>query len=135
MAKVSISEAARLAGRSRSTLYEQYIKKGKITVERDFEGRKQIDTSELLRVFGSIQLPDNQTDNGQDSSRQDRTPVPDSVNSVLQAENEALRSLLEVRDNEVQFLREQLSRTTALLTHQKDYQKPAKGRRWFWPFS
>lgn len=135
MAKVSISEAARLAGRSRSTLYEQYIKKGKITVERDFEGRKQIDTSELLRVFGSIQLPDNQTDNGQDSSRQDRTPVPDSVNSVLQAENEALRSLLEVRDKEVQFLREQLSRTTALLTHQKDYQKPAKGRRWFWPFS
>lgn len=134
MAKVSISEAARLAGKSRSTFYEQYINKGKITVEQDFEGRKQIDTSELLRVFGSIQLPEAQTDNGQDSSRQDRTPTPDSLNSVLQAENEALRLLLEVRNNEVQFLREQLSRTTALLTHQKDYQKPAKGRRWFWPF-
>ncbi len=57
MAKVSISEAARLAGVSRSHLYASFIKTGKISVEtiEDATGKpqKQIDTSELQRVFGN----------------------------------------------------------------------------------
>lgn len=48
MALVSKAEAARLAGVSRTTIY-QYINEGKLSATG-----KKIDTSELQRVFGSI---------------------------------------------------------------------------------
>ncbi|EMG0348676.1 DNA-binding protein [Salmonella enterica] len=54
MALVTISEAARLTGKARSTLHK-YIKQGKLSTTTDSEtGTKKVDTSELLRVFGSI---------------------------------------------------------------------------------
>ena len=54
MALVSISEAARLTGKARSTLHK-YIKQGKLSTTTDQNtGNKSIDTSELIRVFGKI---------------------------------------------------------------------------------
>ncbi|HCO0763465.1 TPA: helix-turn-helix domain-containing protein, partial [Escherichia coli] len=52
MALVSISEAARLTGKSRTTV-QSYIKQGKLTKCTDSSGSSKLDTSELLRVFGS----------------------------------------------------------------------------------
>lgn len=57
MAKVSISEAARLAGVSRQHLYRRYITPGLISVEKDGESAPMIDTAELLRVFGDLKMP------------------------------------------------------------------------------
>ena len=54
MAQVSISEAARLAGISRGGLYKSYLNKGVVSVSTDSAGKKFIDTSELLRVFGEL---------------------------------------------------------------------------------
>ena len=57
-AYVSLSEAARLAGISRSTLYER-IKKGELSTTRSHHGRPMVQISELIRVFGdALQLPD-----------------------------------------------------------------------------
>lgn len=54
MALVSISEAARLTGKARSTLHK-YIKQGKLSTTTDqHTGNKSIETSELIRVFGKI---------------------------------------------------------------------------------
>ncbi len=54
MALVSISEAARLTGKARSTLHK-YIKQGKLsTTTNQNTGNKSIETSELIRVFGKI---------------------------------------------------------------------------------
>lgn len=54
MALVSISEAARLTGKARSTLHK-YIKQGKLSTTTDQNtGNKSIETSELIRVFGKI---------------------------------------------------------------------------------
>jgi len=54
MALVSISEAARLTGKARSTLHK-YIKQGKLSTTTDSNtGNKSIETSELIRVFGKI---------------------------------------------------------------------------------
>ncbi|EMT5674451.1 DNA-binding protein [Providencia rettgeri] len=54
MALVSISEAARLTRKARSTLHK-YIKQGKLSTTTDQNtGRKNIETSELIRVFGKI---------------------------------------------------------------------------------
>ncbi|WP_043892931.1 entry exclusion protein 1 [Providencia sneebia] len=54
MALVSISEAARLTGKARSTLHK-YINQGKLSTTTDKNtGSKSIETSELIRVFGEI---------------------------------------------------------------------------------
>ena len=54
MPLVSISEAARLAGKERSHFHKTYIRTGKITVHRKEKNRPQIDISDLLRVFGEL---------------------------------------------------------------------------------
>ncbi|MCE0321952.1 helix-turn-helix domain-containing protein, partial [Klebsiella quasipneumoniae] len=56
MARVSISEAARLVKVSRPTIYKM-INSGKLSytsVVKHGKGIKVIDTSELIRVFGSL---------------------------------------------------------------------------------
>ncbi len=57
MALVSISEAARLAGISRTTLYDSYINNGVLSIQADRKGKPKVDTSELLRVLGSLNQP------------------------------------------------------------------------------
>lgn len=53
MNKVSITQAAKLAGISRSYLYRKYINNGLISVEKE-DNQKFIDISELIRVFGDM---------------------------------------------------------------------------------
>jgi len=54
MALVSISEAARLTGKARSTLHK-YIKQGKLSTTTDqITKNKSVETSELIRIFGKI---------------------------------------------------------------------------------
>lgn len=50
---VNISEAARLAGVSRQTLYKK-LGNGTVSATTDRHGDRVIDTSELLRVFGPL---------------------------------------------------------------------------------
>lgn len=59
MAIVSISEAARLVQKSRTTIY-RYIKEGKLSTCTDSNNADGVDTSELIRVFGSISLVTNE---------------------------------------------------------------------------
>ena len=54
MSQVNITEAAKLAGLSRSHFQKNYVKTGKVTVSRDARNRPQIDTAELIRVFGEL---------------------------------------------------------------------------------
>lgn len=134
MAKVNISEAARMAGKSRSHLYEKYINTGAITVETDREGRKVIDTSELIRVFGDEIRQDNSKDVVESSSGHDNDTIKDTAISALQSENEVLREYLRAKEQEVTWLREQIGRTTALLTHQKGTPETKHEKRWWWPW-
>lgn len=91
MTKVSISEAARLAGVSRQTLYRK-IDAGEITVERDGDS-VQIDLSELLRVFGDLKMP------GTPDSCSE--PEPAAVVADRSAEVDLLRDqLAEARERE-----------------------------------
>lgn len=55
MTIVSISEAIRMAGVSRSHFYNKYINKGLVSVQTK-DDKKSIDVSELIRVFGNIQI-------------------------------------------------------------------------------
>lgn len=60
MTQVTISEAARRVGIARSTLL-RHIKNGKISKAIGKDGKPRLDTSELLRVYGDLKIPD--TDN------------------------------------------------------------------------
>ena len=50
MALVTISEASRLTGKARKTIYA-HIKSGKITAKLDKDSVRKIDTSELVRCY------------------------------------------------------------------------------------
>lgn len=54
MSKITISKAIELSPVGRTQFYKEYINTGKITVSVDERNKKFIDTSELLRVFGSL---------------------------------------------------------------------------------
>ena len=57
MAKLSITQAAKMAGISRQTLYVKYINTGSISIEV-VNNKKVIDTSEIIRVFNDVKILD-----------------------------------------------------------------------------
>jgi hypothetical protein len=120
MAQVSISEAARLSRRSRTTLY-RYKDEGKLSFSVDSQGNPVIDTAELIRVFGTIEL---------DSNEHYVTHESDSVRGSSDKENLLLletvrrleQELADARQREV-WLQGQMERLTLLLTHNKESSK------------
>ena len=110
MSKVSITQAAKLAKISRSTLYNKYINTGLLSVEV-VEDKKFIDMSELLRVFGCSVSQDSQDVqqttvlHTQDSTE---NTAKDKIISLLE------KQLLEAKDRE-EWLKAQLEKTTHLL--------------------
>jgi len=95
MAQVSISEAARLTGKSRTTV-QSYIKQGKLTKCTDSSGASKLDTSELLRVFGSLtghQVGSEQSGSAVQHLSGASVQLPDQI---LQHENQALKAQVEL---------------------------------------
>ena len=95
MALVSISEAARLTGKSRTTV-QSYIKQGKLTKCTDSSGALKLDTSELLRVFGSFtgqQVGSEQSGSAVQHLAGTYVQLPDQI---LQHENQALKAQVEL---------------------------------------
>lgn len=83
MNKVSISEAAKLANVSRSHLYKAYIATGDLSVLTE-DGKKVVEISELIRVFGHIQFEDSQ-----------KTPENTAEDSLKTTEQDTIVQLLE----------------------------------------
>lgn len=50
--KFSVSAAHRITGKSRTTL-NKHIKSGKLSIERDADGKPLIDAAELIRCYGA----------------------------------------------------------------------------------
>lgn len=73
MNKISITQAAKLAGISRQHFYKGYINTGKISVSKERE-KSYIDSSELLRVFPECKVSD-------DINLQEQT-VDDAINDM-----------------------------------------------------
>lgn len=57
MALHSVTDAAKMAGVTRRTIY-RYLKSGKLSAAVTGGDTTQIETSELLRVFGSLSQPE-----------------------------------------------------------------------------
>ena len=93
MARVSITQAAKLAGISRSNLYKSYISKGLITVSKNDRDKPCIDTSELLRVFPVLQGNNHKDDTfGQSATLEEDKKKTDSSKVItLEAQIEQLK--------------------------------------------
>jgi len=138
VALVSISEAARLTKRSRTTIY-RYRDEGKISISTDHQGNPVIDTSELLRVFGEIEL-DNVGQVAEQANEHKVTPEYDTVHQGKNAENTLLKEAVKRLEAELEeakrreaWLQGQMERLTALLTHTSTTNQTPRTPWWkFW---
>ena len=142
MAKVTVTEAAKLAGIARQHLYRAYINTGKLSIDKDFNGRPVVDTSELLRVFGDLKMSldgdekrhiETIEKTGKNIVSHHESNAKDEVISILRQELEESKArekeILEKANARELWLRQQLERAQAVLTDQGATMK----RRW-WQF-
>lgn len=140
MARVSISEAARLARVSRPTIYK-LLKSGELSYTSVVKHGKPVkitDTSELMRVFGALEVV---SGSKSDTVKFDVVSTP--VNSdflqslqhqitLLQAENAGLKDAVNARDEHISSLRQAMQ----LLEHKQSASDPqnvpAKSWWQFW---
>jgi len=101
---ISISEAARLAGRSRQTLYAMRDRGELSFTTADVSGTVGLDMAELCRVFPHIK-PDNIGQHTVVNNEQQLTTASDSlVVRALQAQIDALERLLNEKDQRIMLL-------------------------------
>lgn len=135
MTQLSIGQAARLTGKSKSTV-SRAIKNGRLSATRDGD-RYMIDPAELSRVFdfksgaqplatGAQPVPQNDA--------QPRHATPDAARTdaqaALETEVRMLREMLDRERETVDDLRQRLTRAQALIEDRSDPPRP----RWRWPW-
>ena len=129
MANVSLTQAAKLAGISRSNLYKSYIDKGLITVSKDERNKPCIDTSELLRVFSVLQRDNQEVSSlGHDSTHKkaEKTEV-----SALKSEIEQLKKQLSKSEEREEWYQTQIQSLTDTM---KLLEGPKPSGRSWWAF-
>lgn len=107
MAKVSISEAARLTGKSRTTLH-RLIKTGELSTCYGERNARMVDVSELLRVFGTLEQRPAEQVSGQ-VNEQTETGVSaqgEQVVAQLRQEVEHLKALVSAKDSHIDSLKQ-----------------------------
>ncbi len=125
---ISISEAAKYAGISRTTLYKKYLDKGVITVKK-VNNYPKIDVADLIRVFGDLNQPENEqclTEfNNNEQFLLERINELESQIYTLKSENEKLKALNEAQERHITDMR----RGFDLIEH-----ATGKSKRWwrFW---
>ena len=116
MARLTISEAIRQSPISRTSCYTKYIDTGIITVSESNQGKRYIDSSELVRVFG-----DSLTLSKSESSKDNRkvTAQPDSNTSEQHSEQSLLiaqlRTQIEDLKEDKEHYRQQIKDLTLRL--------------------
>ena len=136
MALLDLTAAAKAAGISRQTLYRK-MADGSVSWDVDHQGKRRIDTAELLRVFGPLHSHnENLRDVSSDTARLGAETVEGYKIAIdtLKSQVESERQRASRAESEVDFLRTTLSKTQdevqKLLTHQSD--EPEKPIRPWW---
>lgn len=133
MASVSISEAARLVKVSRPTIYKM-IGSGKLsysTIVKQGKDVKVIDTSELIRVFGSLYSVTTNVKIDSDSTSVNSQNLHDLQHRIalLEAVNDGLKGAVKARDEHIDSLRQAMQ----LLEHKQENPPVTEAPWWrFW---
>lgn len=98
-AKLTITEAAKLAGISRAALYRNYINKGVLSVNRHNKD-VFIEFNELLRVFPDLSIPN--------KANMTKFTGVDIQHDNLERENNLLREQLKHAENREEWLKSQI---------------------------
>lgn len=140
MSKLTMTEAVAVIPVSESTLRRD-LKSGKVSFDTDAKGRKQIDVSELRRVYGNLNTgaPSEPVNHTAEKTSMNGTDTP-TFPFLTEHDNDKVIALLE---GQVQDLKAQLLTATAekaeLLTLANNLQKqnevlmlpnPEKKRSW-----
>lgn len=129
MAKVNLTQGAKLAGISRSTL-NRHIKEGKISKVNGADGKPCVDTSELHRAYGDLS---HGTSPLSVPMKHYRTPDDTAKNdieiAVLRAELNATKERLEEAQKDRDEWKGQAKTLSVLLTDQRSAEPvaPQKG--------
>lgn len=108
MAQMTVRQAAEQVGVSRQTMFRK-IKDGSISATIDHQGQKQIDSAELLRVFGAaLQTPGATPATGRDSPRLTRATGETALSPAVQVELERLRLQLEFKAAELALAQQRI---------------------------
>jgi hypothetical protein len=99
----TIDEAANLVGRTRRSLYRA-MTEGRLAYGLETDGRRYIDTSELLRVYGAFEAPSQPS---QDAMSHGVTLPADLAEIIAQAVAKAVSEAVEPLRLEIQQLRQE----------------------------
>lgn len=118
MTYLKLSEAARQVGVSRPTIYK-YAAEGRLSVTKDRLGHKQVQLSELLRVFGELSTETQKTSLAENTSasfssaRQSTKTAETGSLSALLVELERAKAQLQSKVMEADLLRERVDELKA----------------------
>lgn len=129
MAQHSVAEAAKLVGRDRRTLYKD-IQRGRLTATVSATGERQVDTAELIRVYG--ELVGVEATAATVAARQEPTATATAQDAEI-TQLRAQVAALEARLTDKQQHIEHLAQAMRLLEH-RPAPEPAPRRRTWWPF-
>lgn len=108
MALISITEAAKLVRRNRSTLYRD-IERGRLSKTVTPEGETQIETSELLRTYGRIHSDEKEEDSATRSREKTRIAILEERTRALERALALEAELRKVKDQVTNELRARLA--------------------------
>lgn len=106
--KLNISQAINRSGVARATFYKM-MNEGQISTSTDGRGRKVVDTSELIRVFGELK----------------KEPEGNSKNVQL---NSSTATELDMLRQRIEFIEQQLKDKTVQLEETKERESKANER-------
>lgn len=102
--QLSVREAAERVGVTRQTIFKK-IKDGELSATIDHRGNKQVDITELLRVYGQLLSNDSQQSTAVNRVRLSKQSPQDTG---LQLELERSQMLLQMKDRELQLAQERI---------------------------
>ena len=129
MARLTITEAIKQSPIGRTRMYSHYIKTGLITVSVDSKGNKYIDSSELLRVFGSM----GESVHPEHSERMFTLHAPEQPKTNNTEQDELVKILREQLGKAEQREQQHLAHIDAL-TLRLEAPKPVRRENWFTRF-
>lgn len=112
MAQMTVRQAAQQVGVSRQTMFRK-IADGTVSATIDHQGQKQIDSAELLRVFGALQTPDATPATASDRPRLTRTTGDTALSPAVLVELERLRLQLEFKAAELALAQQRIDELKA----------------------
>lgn len=103
MAKLNLSQAAKVTGKNRTTIW-RHINSGKLSAGRDRDGLPFVDTSELIRVYG--ELKDSATDGNNKKQHKATQPYDELVMVIegLRKEQAEMREQLAAITNRLSYV-------------------------------